>query len=281
MIKKLTIGEAARFEDVPIDIYKLIINGDCMCFGDVNGSNTVSLAVFTASAINRTDVIMRYIGVDSKLRFRGNAGNLINYCKQEFIRGGAKGIYIKLNESMYELSGHNEFLISEHFIPVSTEGFSLYYTVGEMKNAPVIKQVLDNISAFPKTETIKDWGTDGLRPFLIRNRDKGLFLSRDSHDPRYSRIYRHDDLIKAAMFVASDGEDFIVNKIYLEELSYVKVIVPSLLAGFMKTIEDENPDKKVVINAYHEAFHRGIIALFGEPSKETKIYEYYLPFRRN
>lgn len=279
MIKMLTLGQAMNYDDVPLDIFKLIINKECICYGDVMGDKVNSIAVFTASAVQNSDIILRFIGVRSELRFQGYADSLLNYCKDVFVENHIRGIYIKLNEDKNEISGHNEFLISNRFVPVCTSGHNLEYTVGNIRNSETIKKVFDNIQSFPKTECIGDWGARGLRQFLIRNKENGLFLSKDSHNPKFSRIYRQDDLIKAAMFVGEYDNEYIVSKIYLEDDVQPAVIISSLIAGFIESMNDINNNSTVKIHVYKPNVYNGLLALLGKPMRETNIYEYYLPLR--
>ena len=274
MIKMITTNQALSFMEIPIDIYKLILKNDCICYGDVIDNKVISIAVFTASALQKSDIILRYIGVDKSMRFPGHADNLLNYCKEELVRNKIRGIYIKLNEDRYEICGHNEFLVSHRFIPVCTSGHSLEYTVNMLKEAPAVIKVLDNISHFPQTETIGDWGTAGLRQFLNRNKDSGLFLSKDSHDPRYSRIYRHEELIKAAMFVGEYDKEYIVSKIYIEDDVHAEVIIPSLIVGLISNMG--NTDRKIKIQVFKPNVYNGVHALLGTPIIERNIFEYYL-----
>ncbi len=279
MIKMINAGQAMNYEDVPLDIFKLIINNECICYGDVMGNKVNSIAVFTGSAVQPSDIILRFIGVKDELRFQGYANSLLNYCKDVFTKNNIRGIYIKLNENNYEISGHNEFLIANRFIPVCTSGHSLEYTVGMLKNSETIKKVLDNIESFPKTERIGDWAARGLRQFLIRNKENGLFLSKDSHNPKFSRIYRQDEFIKAAMFVGEYEKGYIVSKIYLEDDVKPSLIIPSLIAGLIDGLSDMNDNSIVKIHVYRPNVYNGLLTLLGEPVRETNMCEYYLPLR--
>jgi len=277
MLKKLTIEEAIRFEGIPLDIFSSVINGECICFGDAIDERTLSIAVLSGSAISKSDAILRYISVADSERFNGYADALLKYVIDELLKRSIKGIYIKLNEDAIEVSGHHEFLVKERFIPVCTSGRSLSYSLREVQKSEGYKELEKYIDQLPKTEKVDDWNDADLHRFLIRNRDDGLFLVKDKHSTEYSRVYKKDRQIQAAVFVSELKQLFVVSQIYWEKEVFTKAVLPALIGGCVKEIIGAFPDGSIELFIYDDIVYNGVTSLFGNPNGETRIYEYYRP----
>lgn len=279
MLKKLTMEEAVNFSGLPIPIFELIIENACLCYGDVVGNKTNSIVAFSGSAVSKFDAILRYIGVDEAVRFKGNANMLLKFASEKLLLEGIRGMYIKLNEDAIELAGHHEFLCAEHFIPVCTTGRCLTYNLKTMKEADGYKELDKYLEKLPKTEKLADWNDPLLHRFLVRNRDNGLFVAKDSHSPEYSRVYKHDREIQAAIFISKVREDYVMSQLFWEKGVFSKTVLPSLIGGCVKELEQLNDDAKLELYVYEDIIYNGVINVFGCPITETKIFEYYRPLR--
>lgn len=275
MLTRLSFEQAIEYEELPNDIYNLIVEDAVACYGEVDDYRTVSIAVFSNTVNINNTVTLRFIGVDKDYRNKGKAKELFSYCEDELKKLRATGIYVKLNEDIVRLFKNHDFLLAFKFIPVATSGHSIEYNLEELKHTPLFTQVIPRLSHFPKTEAIAAWSNHILEYFLRTNRENGLVIKKNSQDPKMSRMYIRNGFAEAALFVARQEDGFIINQLFLEEGVSAKLVIPALIAGSVQDMLEERSEGKLRFHVYHDSYYAGIVAMLGSPKVDDRIVEYY------